>query len=367
MIPRVFVFAAAVGCFGGLASPSLSSAQSPNDAAAPRLVEFHVGGRVQRGLRLITIGNESVIIGRDGWLHSLDPADAGNSIAAVQGQYSPISATQMRNQLRDEFGNRFEVVATKHFLVVQPNGRGPRWPDTFEQSHRAFLQYMRQRGVRIRQGRFPMVAIVFPDSQSMYAELARLEIDVSRVAGVYANNCNRVMTHDGGHLSETGATVRHEAAHQSAFNSGAHSRINDTPSWMTEGIGQMFEPAAMSDGRAGSQIRDRINRDSLDTIQKTYGDLSEPAFAETVRTLIRSDSMFADSAQVDRAYAVSWAMMFYLAEREPDTFAQLLNFTATRPPFQTYEPAEKFADFERIVGCDSWEFSQRVAWFLRSI
>ena len=367
MIQCVFIFTAAVGCFGGLASPSLSSAQSPSDAAAPRLVEFHVGGRVRRGLRLITIGNESVIIGRDGWLHSLDPADAGNSIAAVKGQYSPISAAQMRNQLRDEFGNRFEVVATKHFLVVQPDGRGPRWPDMFEQSHRSFLQYMRQRGVRIRQGRFPMVAVVFADSQSMYAELDRLGIDVSRIAGIYANNSNRVMTHDAGHLSLTSATVRHEAAHQSAFNSGVHSRINETPSWMTEGIGQMFEPAAMSDGRTGSQIHDRVNHDSLDTIQKAYRDRSEPAFAETVRTLIRSDAMFADSAQVDRAYAVSWAMMFYLAEREPDAFSQLLNFTATRPPFQKYEPAEKIADFERIVGCDALEFSQRVAWFLRSL
>ena len=367
MIQRVFIFAAAIGCFGGFASPSLCSAQSPSDAAAPRLVEFHVGGRVRRGLRLITIGNESVIMGRDGWLHSLDPADAGNSIAAVRGQYVPISPAQMRNQLRDEFGKRFEVVATTHFLVVQPDGRGPRWPDMFEQSHRAFLQYMRGRGVQIRQGRFPMVAVVFPDSQSMYAELDRLGIDVSRIAGIYANNSNRVMTHDAGHLSTTGTTVRHEAAHQSAFNSGVHSRINDTPSWITEGVGQMFEPAAMSDGRAGSRLRDRINRDSIGVIQSAFGDLSEPAFAETVRTLVSSDAMFADSATVDRAYAVSWAMMFYMAERDPDAFAEMLNFTATRPPFQDYLPEERVADFERIAGCDTLEFSQRIAWFLRSI
>lgn len=212
-----------------------------------------------------------------------------------------------------------------------------------------------------------MVAVVFPDSRSMYDEFARLDIDVSRVAGLYANNSNRVMTHDGGRLEDIIATVRHEAAHQSAFNSGVHSRVNETPKWITEGVGQMFEPRAMNDPQAGASIVERVNHDSLRVIRNVYGSRDGQGFSETVARLIRGDEMFADSTQIEQAYAVSWAMMFYLAERQPEAFADLLNHTATRPPFQTYRRGQRVVDFERLVGCDAHEFSRRVSYFLRSV
>jgi Protein of unknown function (DUF1570) len=330
----------------------------------PAFVEFTASGKLQQGLKLVEFAQEIVIIGRDGWLHTLKPS---SDIRVVPGEYEPIPAAQLRNELRAEFGRSFEVLATKNFLVVQPVGRGDQWPNMFEQSHRAFLTFMRRRGVEVLEGRFPMVAVVLPDEQSMYAEFKKQKIDMSRVAGVYSSGSNRVITHDSGQLEYTAATVRHETAHQSAFNSGVHSRLNDTPKWITEGVGQMFEPAAMSDIRRINSVDETINHESLALLRKTY-DLNDPAaLAQAIESLVLDDSMFDQDAEVETAYAVAWAMMFYTAHRQPDAFAAILNHTSSRPPFVDYKRSEKMKDFERLVDANALELSKRLTRFLNAL
>jgi hypothetical protein len=313
------------------------------------------------------VANDVVVIGRDGWMHSLNKGNPKARFRPLEGAYSPVPVTELRNQLRSEFGRNFDVVTTKNFLVVQPKGRGDRWPKMFEQSHRGFTDYMGKRGVNVRKGRFPMVAIVLPDQQAMYREFKKLKIDVSRVAGVYSGESNRVMTHDGGRISQIGATVRHEAAHQSAFNSGIHSRVNDTPRWITEGVGQMFEPLGMTATRSGSQLSDRVNGESLVYLKRTFKNKHDDRFSGAVLDLIGGDMLFKNNLKVEEAYAVSWAMMFYLAERQPKEFAKLLNHTASRPPFQPYTRKSRIKDFERVVGVEVFDFSKRVMWFLKTL
>jgi hypothetical protein len=201
----------------------------------------------------------------------------------------------------------------------------------------------------------------------MYMEFKKLGIDMKRVAGLYSGESNRVMTHDGGRLSSVAATVRHEAAHQSAFNAGIHSRVNDTPRWITEGVGQMFEPPAMVDAAGVTQLADRINQDSMSVINAKRSDRHDVWLSRTVMQLVSDDTMFANQGQVSEAYAVAWAMMFYLAERQTREFANLLNHTAGRTPFKEYTRTQRLQDFERIVGSDTFEFSKRVGWFLQSM
>ena len=349
--------------------PCLLTPTEKLEAQTTGMVEFFAGGRLQKGLPLVDLTHELIVIARDGGMHSIDPRKPESQVRSLGEPYIPASILEIRNDLQSEFGRDFEVLSTQSFLIVQPRGRGDRWARMFEQSHRGFITYMGKRSVQVRQGRFPMVAIVFPDETSMYREFEKLDIQVKRVAGLYSGDSNRVMTHDGGQSAQIAATVRHEAAHQSAFNSGIHSRVNDTPRWITEGIGQMFEPAALTDTRGARRLIDRVNQDSFRYLQKNFQSRKDQdvKLSETVMQLISDDSMFENQKQIDDAYAVAWAMMFYLAERDPEAFAKILNHTAKRPPFQPYTRSHRLRDFERIAGVDTFEFSKRVSWFLDSL
>jgi hypothetical protein len=343
-----------------------SGSTLPANAQSTGMVQFYALGRVQKGIELAEFAHEMIIMGRDGWIHSINPSNRSSRVDHIDEKYQPASTVEMRNRLRKEFGPRFEVVATKNFLVVQPKNRGDRWPKLFESSHRSFYKFMKKKGVRVRPGRFPMVAVVFPDQTAMYAEFKRLKIDASRVAGLYAGESNRVMTHDGGRSSSIEETVRHETAHQSAFNSGVHSRVNDMPRWITEGVGQMFEPEAMLSGGSVS-VRDRVNRESIRYMLRNYSDRNDTNLAKAMMQLVSDNSMFKDDGQIEEAYNVSWAMMFYLSERKPKAFAKLLNHTASRPPFREYARKDRIKDFERIVGVETFEFSKRVSWYLQEL
>ena len=113
------------------------------------------------------------------------------------------------------------------------------------------------------------------------------------------------MTHDGGRQRFVAETLRHEAAHQSAFNSGVHSRLTNTPKWISEGIGQMFEPPGMANTRRRVPLAERVNRDSLGRIKKRYTGHDDSNFTRTVMDLFSGDTMFDDPQTVRDAYAVS--------------------------------------------------------------
>ena len=194
-----------------------------------------------------------------------------------------------------------------------------------------------------------------------------MDVAAKRVAGIYARESNRVITHDGGHQRLIAATVRHEAAHQSAYNYNVHSRVVITPRWVTEGIGQMFEPESMVSGEAGLRHRDRASQDSVRLIDAVYDGGQAPEFGEAIRDLVGSNQMFNNASTTSNAYAVAWAMMFYLAEREPKAFAAVLSGTASRGTYQPYDRFARLNDFQRWVGSDIDTFGNKVAWFLKSL
>jgi hypothetical protein len=42
-------------------------------AQTPGMVQFFDAGKVRKGMLLVEMAQEMVIIGRDGWMHSVDP------------------------------------------------------------------------------------------------------------------------------------------------------------------------------------------------------------------------------------------------------------------------------------------------------
>ncbi len=338
-------------------------------AEPPRFVEVAYDGQVVTGLQLIQQSNLYLLLGVDGQLHRWPASPPQQSIRTVNGRFEPEAAVQMRGKLAREFGPNMEVVATKHYLVVQPKGRGKHWPDLFEKFHREFLQQMLRRGVEVRRGRFPMVAVVFADRSQFQQEMGRQKRSLPNVVGVYVNSSNRIFTFDAGYQESTAEVLRHEAAHQSAFNCNVHSRLTPTPSWISEGLGMMFEPAAMTraDTIGTDAASSRIHRQALRQLRGRYADGTQ-SLAYDVNRLIRDDQMFSDSGdEVAEAYAVAWLMMFYLAERRPTVFAALLNHTTARPPLHDYPTSQRVADFERITGRSISDNALEIRAFLRSM
>lgn len=323
-----------------------------------------IDGRSVSGLEVITAINRQIVLGSDGWIHDFDPRVTKAELRTEEGVFKPMDMMQMRAQLFAEFGRDFEISATRHYLVVQPRGAKENWPQIFEQLHRTFSSYFSARGVRVRTGNFPMVAIVMPDEASMQKYLHGLGAKISGVLGIYDRSSNRIVMYDHGKSSgRVAATICHEAAHQSAFNTGVHNRFADTPHWLVEGVGCLFQSPAMIEGRRNGPRRERIDPGLMYTYQSSYSGRPEKLAAD-IENLVADDAAFKNRVAVENAYAAAWAMTFYLSEREPVVFTGLVKCYAGRPPLQPYSAEERIADFVRICGVQPQTMAFRIAKFM---
>ncbi len=335
----------------------LCQSSSQLRAIEPNLVQWKVGKSLQTGVSLARDPSTWLILGTDGQLHYLESAASFRDVRPMVGDFVPDSPLEMRASLMREFGSTFEVIVTKNFLVVQPKGRGNKWPETFESLHQQFTFQLERCNVNVRTGKFKMVAVVLPDRAALHAELDRQNIPSGSIAGIYIANSNRVYTHDNGDAADVLAVLRHEAAHQSAFNSNVHSRLNETPKWLTEGLGMLFESPTIATGRSTTSLSKKSHADALVTLHLRYSDERNSLAADMVR-LIGDDSMFGNAKEIRDAYAISWLMMFYFSEKRPAVYAEYLNHTASRPPFVEYTRDQRLHDFQRLTGSSVERFAE---------
>ena len=325
-------------------------------------LELDLRGRRVEGLP-IHWSRESVrLMGRDGYLWEFASNEAKN-FRKKSPSFRPYTQGEMRNQLMREFGSGMEVSATGSYLVVHPPGQRKRWAQWFEDLHRSLIHYFTARGFSLHKPRFPLVALVFPNQQEFIRYSAENGSPVSgSVLGYYHPGNNRIFQFDmtGGRPDEEGAmettaTMIHEAAHQTAFNIGIHDRAAETPLWVVEGIATLFEAPGVWNAKFHRKRSDRINRGRLEGYRRNFSDNGNQG---TLESLLVSDRMF--SRDPDAAYAYSWALMFYLAERETAKCARYIKLTASRPPNKSYSRAERLADFTGVFGPNLRMMEQRV-------
>jgi hypothetical protein len=140
------------------------------------------------------------------------------------------------------------------------------------------------------------------------------------------------------------STIIHEAAHQSAFNTGIHNRFAPQPRWLVEGLGMMFEAKGVYDSRRFSQQHDRVNQDRLAAFQYSLAKRRKGILAE----MISSDRLFQIDANA--AYCEAWAFSFYLAETQPQKYFEFLAKTAERKAFAAYSAPQRLKDFTDVFG-----------------
>lgn len=266
--------------------------------------------------------------------------------------YVPQSLSAAKNQLQQELGNRFEVQVAGPYVLATPRGQGKRWQSRFISLLGGYQRYFQVRGWQIRRADFPLIVIVFP-SRSEFLQYASHEIGSlpPKAVGSYFPSSNRCILyqipgHQGTNWSETEATIVHEAVHQLAYNSGVHERLFQNPLWFVEGLATMFErPAVYELGVERSQAASRVHYGQLKVAANA---LTNPQqLSHEFEGLIMSDELFRRDPHL--AYALSWSLTFYLAERMPQQYQRLMRAQASHP-FGSYSAESRLSDFRRAVG-----------------
>jgi hypothetical protein len=305
------------------------------------------------------------LLGRDGRLWDFSPREA-KDFRKTASDFRPFNSSMLRGQLETELGNSYEVTGTAHFVVAHPRGQRDDWAERFEEMYRSFVMYFSVRGFRLAQPPFPLVAIVFKTKQDFLRYTVKDSQKPSEgLLGYYSLSSNRVTLYDVGDGKTSTAdwqrnfsTVVHEAAHQTAFNTGIHNRFAPLPRWVAEGLGTMFEARGVNNSRAYTSQADRINRERFDNF-KQYRTRRK---ADSLMQLVSSDRRFESDPMA--AYAEAWMLTFFLAETLPREYAQYLSRTANRPAFSEYPSAARLSDFTAVFGAD---FRMLDARFLRFV
>lgn len=314
-------------------------------------VRIDYRGKPYYGKPLAWDGEETVLLRRDGRLAIL-PATTMSDFKKVDDQFRPMKPATIRKLLIREYGSKYQVSMTANFIVVHPIGDASRWAQPFEKLYRRFRSYFLTRGFQLEEPEFPMVAVVLRTRGEFDRFLTSYHDYDEGILGYYSPKSNRIVTYDqsGGNSKDeswffNASTIIHEATHQTAFNTGIHSRFGPVPRWVSEGMAMMFEAPGINNHRYYSQKSKRINRERLIALKYHYkrGDVENRWI-----DLISDDNLFRENPSL--AYAMSWGLTFYLAENYPQNYINFLKSDAKRENFSTYGVVDRRQDFAQYFG-----------------
>jgi hypothetical protein len=339
---------------------------TPAEADGPNrwTLELTLGDQKIEGTPLAWNKREVRLLGRDGRLWQFAPSEP-KDFRKTSDRFRGYSASELRAMLARELGREFEVSATAHYVVAHPQGKRDEWAGRFEDLYRSFVHYFRVRGFDLDEPPYPLVGIVCRNRREFQEYSASQGLPArAGVVGYYWLQTNRILVYDvateagdSASWKQSASIVIHEITHQTAFNTGVHSRFTSPPLWLAEGLATMFEAPGVYDSRSYTGRGDRVNRGRLYHFNQLVVPEHRP---ELLADLIASDRLFRSNPSV--AYATAWALTFYLVETQPAQYSEYVALTADRPPFRTYTAAERTADFTGVFG-DDWRMLE--ARFLR--
>ena len=316
-------------------------------------VKLNSGDNVYVGHPIVHNDRQTVLVRRNGRIKIFDANDV-DKVARVSSSFTPKTGRQLRVELQKEFGSKYEVSLTKHYVVVHPPGAYKKWALPFEQFYIRFRQSLTARGMSLKQPEFPMVAIVLLNRREYSRFTSKYTSFSFATDGYYNAHSNRMITYDKGGNSgqsssapsfQTMTTVIHEATHQAAHNVGIHSRFFQQPLWFKEGLATLFEAPGINNPIENRKPADRINRNQLFVASRGFKKHEKPGVVEL---LVRSDGAFKRDAGA--AYAISWAMSSYLFEKFPRNYIRYIKLMNLEPKTSSRTPDERLKVFTDSFG-----------------
>lgn len=330
-----------------------------------------------------------LLLGLDGMLWSVTPKRLVKREATGK-EFEPLSADELGRQLQREFGDGFEIVQTRHYVICTNAGRAyGRWCGAlFERLMSSFRTHWRSRALDLHDPKLPLAAVVFADAQQ-FARFATKDAGqaAAEAKGYYSVRTNRMVLYDltaapGSRPATTpaevnrkiaaspfnAATIVHEATHQIAFNCGMHARYADTPLWLSEGMAMYFETPDL-ESRVGWRTVGQVNRLRLAHFQDYARNRRKP---DSLLTLISDNDRFTSAgepdsespARPDDAYAEAWALSYFLIKTRRKQYLEYLNRMAQKPPLIWDEPEQRLKEFRAAFGEDLKEVDRQ---FLRYV
>lgn len=364
--------------------------------APPPMMELAVGDKKVEGKIVAQTSGGWWLVGQDGRLSVFKSSEVSKS-RQLSPQFHGWNSSIMKDQLRREFGRPYEVASTRHYLVVaKGDSQARQYGELLESFFSTYKMYFSLRGFSIPEPEFPLVAIVFPSHEAFakYAQQERQKVS-KLVRGYYMPTSNRIaffestgdsamrgasadarsdgfnslrnlfepyatpLNGDNAYVGQASLhpwdsvegslkdTLIHEATHQAAYNTGLHSRVGETPTWMVEGLATVFEAPGVRNSRSNSGVKSRINPERLVWFGNFVKDRRKP---QSLEAFLATDALFGASP-LD-AYSQAWALTFYLFETRPRNYAEYLRAVAARNPLEVYSSEARVADFKRMISRD---------------
>ncbi|MCC9604762.1 DUF1570 domain-containing protein [Blastopirellula sp. JC732] len=305
------------------------------------------------------------------------PILADDLIASKQDatEFAPLDKKQLTEKLLAELPPGFEVHETAHYLICFNTSKAYAYwcGSLYERLYRGFVNYWKQRGVNLVEPTQPMVAVIFDNKQN-YAAYGKEELGdaAGSIIGYYSMHTNRVAMYDltgvdaaraqGSSQRDIArinsilarpeaaylvATIVHEATHQIAYNCGLQVRLADNPVWVSEGLAIYFETPDLSSSRGWRGIGE-VNRIRLPQAKR----LVQRPGGQLIASLLVDDDQFRKAETALDAYALAWALNYYLLKRYPDAYANYLKHLSERRPLHDPPREERLAEFQRFITSD---------------
>ncbi len=162
--------------------PETPESAKPADAtrAAPlEAFQFqYIKGREQVVLGKVQLTAQDgglLVLGQDGGLWTVEPSQLIGR-KGLGKEFAPLDAAELGKLLQAERGgDRFQILTTKHYVLCFNTTREyAQWCGAlFERLYAGFQNYWSQRGVKLHEPEFPLIAIIFADQKQFAAFAAR--------------------------------------------------------------------------------------------------------------------------------------------------------------------------------------------------
>jgi len=310
-----------------------------------------------------------LMLNRGGALHNITPAKLKEK-EELQRPFQPYTQEEQAKLLREEFGEGFAIIRTKHYLLACEAGEvyGEWCGVMFERLYKAFVGQWKTSPLKLTEPEFPLVVIIFKNQQS-FATATKGELGASAISskGYYSVRSNRVMIYDLA-ASALGrparnrreilqkmkaapanvVTVIHEATHQIAFNTGVHQRYADNPLWLTEGLAMYFEAPDLRSS-TGWRTVGKVNQFRIRQVKSYFATRRQPG---SLASLISGDTRLREPQTVADAYAEAWVLTYFLMKTHRKQYEQYLEKISQKPRLIWDKPEQRLKDFQDVFGTD---------------